>query len=63
MAQDFSVRSQYDRNKISLFVFSMDCLLMGQCHEIFDPRFFINQPPPPSQAKAVCIWLRIRREI
>jgi hypothetical protein len=40
--------------------------LKGQCHEIFDPRFFsLNNTPwaPDSRAKASLILLRIRRDM
>jgi hypothetical protein len=40
--------------------------LKGQCHEIFDPRFFCHQTIPPRALiqglKLFRIWLRIRRE-
>jgi hypothetical protein len=36
-----------------------------QCHEFFDPPFFINQPPlgPDHALKPCRIWLRICRDI
>jgi hypothetical protein len=42
--------------------------LKGQCHEIFDPRFFSSNNPlygPDSRAKAVlfCTWLQTCRDI
>jgi hypothetical protein len=40
--------------------------LKGQCHEIFDPKFFFHQSTPPVALihglKPFCIWPRIRRE-
>jgi hypothetical protein len=40
-------------------------VLKGQCHEIFDPRFFHQTIPPRGLIhglKPFCTWLRIRRE-
>jgi hypothetical protein len=39
--------------------------LKGQCHQIFEPRFFHQTIPPRALIhgpKPFCIWLRIRRE-
>jgi hypothetical protein len=41
-------------------------ILKGQCHEIFDPRFFHQSTPPRApihRLKPFRIWLRISREI
>jgi hypothetical protein len=58
-------------NEDMLFCIPLQCwaiyitILKGQCHEIFDPRFFHQTITPRALIhglKPFCIWLRFRRE-